>query len=278
MYRRGDDRLAYQAARMLLDQTPGHVGGMMLLLASAGGCGDELTISTALLGVAKHYGRLLAVPEVLEMFDSDLMAPVVGSHTFRAVFAPALRAAQRQTCDASDRELARLVQEALRDASVESVLLAAPVLGEPPVEEGGEGLCLVDVDGELVAALQCGRAYVGGRANDVDIHLAHVSVSRHHFLLEHRRGAWVVKNLSATNRTQVNGRPVDDGWTRLLEGDELRAGKVPLDFVPAESVFPKARTAGVRAERYVPGSCSRTRSMERALPVSSSMSTTTPCR
>src|SRR6185369_10173578 len=168
LFRSGNDRLANQAAKAVLDCAPDHVGGMMLLLATAGGCGDDDTINEALLTISEHYPRLLAIPEVLDLLQSDLMAPVVRSQAFRTVFAPSLRVARGQLCDDADRQMARLVvQEAVRDATVDAALAGAPAFPEPRPDAGG-ALHLVDPStGVSVGSLEGHGEYLLGRAGQI---------------------------------------------------------------------------------------------------------------
>lgn len=236
LFRSGNDRQANQAAKVLLERAPGHVGGMMLMLATAGGCGDEATINEALLAISEHYQRLLAIPEVLDLLQSDLMAPVVRSQAFRTVFAPALRIARGQRCDDADREMARLViQEAVRDATVEAALAGAPLFPEPRPDPGG-ALHLVDQStGTAVGSLDGGGEYTLGRAGIIQVD--HPSVSRRHLELQNREGTWFARNVSRTNPGLLNGLPMGNGWSAIREGDELKLGPVCLGVLAGENVF-----------------------------------------
>src|SRR6185295_1418833 len=161
LFRSGSDLLAHQGARALLERAPGHVGGMMLLLATAGGCGDDQAIEGSLLEISEHYEQLLAIPEVLELLRSDLLAPVVRSRTFRVLFAPALLHADLETREGRGREvMGRLVQEAVRDAAIEAALAEAPLTGTAPVMTG-EAIHVVDMaTGEAVANLRGDRPHL----------------------------------------------------------------------------------------------------------------------
>ena len=236
LFRSGNDRLANQAAKAVLDCAPDHVGGMMLLLATAGGCGDDDTINEALLTISEHYPRLLAIPEVLDLLQSDLMAPVVRSQAFRTVFAPSLRVARGQLCDDADRQMARLVvQEAVRDATVEAALAGAPAFPEPRPDAGG-ALHLVDPStGTSVGSLDGGGEYLLGRAGQIIVD--HPSVSRRHLALTRRGGAWFARNVSRTNPGLLNGLPMGQGWSPIRDGDELKLGRVSLCVVAGENVF-----------------------------------------
>jgi hypothetical protein len=125
--RDGDPHGAYRVARDIAGADPEDLGAVMLLLVAAGGCGDR-AIEESLLVMAGHAEALLGMPEVLEMFESSWLAPVVSSRTFREVFGPALRCAQRRLLDADfDRAATeRQVSEAVGQAAVWNALSRAP--------------------------------------------------------------------------------------------------------------------------------------------------------
>jgi diguanylate cyclase (GGDEF)-like protein len=72
-------------------------------------------------------------------------------------------------------------------------------------------------------------AAVVGRAADVDIRLDHKSVSRHHCRIWRKRHEYWIADLGATNRTCVNGQPVDE--VVLRDGDRLTIGELLLKFL-----------------------------------------------
>ena len=231
LYRRGDDRAAHAAARAVLQVAPDHVGGLMLALAAAGGCGDEEGIELALQAVVGQLDRLLEHSDVVAILDSDLMAPVARSRTFRQSVAPALGRVRRHATDACENEAARQVLEAVRDSSVERALFSAPVL-RPAL--GPAPLRLLDrATGRVVAVLRPGTLYVGGRGSVADIRLDHPSVSRMHFNVQTMESSWVVQNASRTNGTELNGRRIGEAWTLLQDGDTLRVGQLTLEAAAA---------------------------------------------
>lgn len=65
-----------------------------------------------------------------------------------------------------------------------------------------------------------------GRSEESDIFLLDPSVSRKHAIVAVEEGAPVVRDLSSTNGTFVNGDRVKD--RRLVEGDEVTFGKTTL--------------------------------------------------
>jgi hypothetical protein len=69
---------------------------------------------------------------------------------------------------------------------------------------------------------------VVGRHPACDVVLDDLSVSRRHARLTFRDGNWVLCDLSSTNGTRLNGRPVVR--CRLLPGDVLRLGDAPLQI------------------------------------------------
>lgn len=266
LFRSGDVRLAHQAARRILERAPEHVGGMMLLLASAAATGDDLMICAALKSISGQYRRLLAIPEVRELFDGDLLAPVTATWTFRTTFAPALRAVQQLAGDSAGRMLACQVREAIRDAAVDAALLGAPAFRKAPAPRPGHTLSLVEkVSGTVIAAIQGGRACLVGRGDDAAVRLDHPSVSRRHLSLEVRDGAWFVQNLSATNGTLLNGHALGGGWAAVQEGDELRLGDVVLDvlgpghsYALAHAILPALATSRGQTSSLPPFGPNRT--------------------
>jgi len=237
LFRSGEDLAALETARTLLEVCPGHVGGTMLFLAASGACCDDLAIELALRTLLGRLDQLLAIPEVVELLDSDLIAPVVRSRAFRESVAPALGRARRRPGSSAERETARQVLEAVRDASVERALFSAPGFRPAPAAGAGPGaLQLLDrATGRVVAVLQPGRLYVGGRASVADIQLNDPSVSRLHFNVRTIENTWVVQNASRTNGTDLNDQPLSGGWTPIQDGDSLQVGDVWLEAVATRS-------------------------------------------
>jgi len=229
LFRDGDDRQAHQVSKALLEQAPGHLGGMMLLLATAGACGDDQAINDALLEISEYYEQMLLVPEALELFQSQLLAPVVRSHNFRAIFAPALLHADLRMRDGVDREVAsRLIQEATRDAAIEAALANAPLTEAPPVLSG-DAIHLVHLEtGETMASLRGDRSYRVGRDSKAQLYLNDPFVSRQHLEISRLDGVWVAQSLLPTNPSALNGRSLGLMPTPLRHGDELRVGHVAL--------------------------------------------------
>lgn len=237
LFRAGDDRRAHELAGELLDLEPEHAGGMMLLLATAGsggGGGGEAAIISALRRLSLHYDRLLAIPEVVLLLDSDLFAPVVQSRSFQDAFGPELREIQRRTRDDdAARAVAGRLLDTLRDVAVEQALEAAPVFRPSRERSPMQRVQLVEVEsGMPVATLGRGQLYVGGRAPEADILFTNPTVSRLHFSISLEDGAWTLQNLSQ-NGTQLNGGAVGQGGAILQDGDELRVGEMRLDVLDA---------------------------------------------
>jgi hypothetical protein len=61
-----------------------------------------------------------------------------------------------------------------------------------------------------------------GRHPSCDVVVTDLTVSRRHALLNFRDGGWIVRDLSSTNGTRLNGQYV--GRCRLRPGDELGLG------------------------------------------------------
>lgn len=63
-----------------------------------------------------------------------------------------------------------------------------------------------------------------GRAEDADIEINNLAVSRHHAVVEKKEGTFTVKDLDSNNGTFVNGQRIS-GATTLSFGDEIGIGK-----------------------------------------------------
>jgi hypothetical protein len=101
--------------------------------------------------------------------------------------------------------------------------------------------------GDRVVGLPEGRMAVG-RADDADICLALPEVSAHHAELRWDGTQLLMRDLSSTNGTEVNGRRVS-AWTALHDGDRIRWGPVDADVVLARPEPPAASgTAPDRGE------------------------------
>jgi general secretion pathway protein A len=71
-----------------------------------------------------------------------------------------------------------------------------------------------------------------GRGSDCEVVLDHKFLSRHHAVITHEGGAWMLRDLDSTNGTRVNGSRVEC-W-QLADGDEIAIGKHRLVFVCPE--------------------------------------------
>lgn len=110
--------------------------------------------------------------------------------------------------------------------------LRVPADAVPPASGG----LLVVIKGErLGARVELGDApLVIGRGSDADFRIDHRSVSRQHCRLLRDGAGWRVEDLGSTNRTLLNGRPVESA--ALADGDRLSIGETVLKFVHAGSV------------------------------------------
>jgi len=68
-----------------------------------------------------------------------------------------------------------------------------------------------------------------GRADDCDIVIDNLAVSRHHSIIEKREGVFTINDLDSNNGTFVNGQPITEP-TALNFGDEIGLGKHVLVF------------------------------------------------
>jgi hypothetical protein len=68
-----------------------------------------------------------------------------------------------------------------------------------------------------------------GRSRESEIVIDDANVSRQHAELRPRGGAWVISDLSSTNGTRLNGRPVH-GPEVVRPGDEIEVGSSVITF------------------------------------------------
>lgn len=122
------------------------------------------------------------------------------------------------------------LRQVLAGASRQHVLLASsPSASEPVVSarsgchpSAGERLAL-DLAGRHVELLE-GTTLVG-RSRSCDVALGDRQVSRRHMSFSYEHGQLAVKNLSKTNRVQVNGGALARGEScRLRVGDRVKLG------------------------------------------------------
>lgn len=86
---------------------------------------------------------------------------------------------------------------------------------------------LVMKGGEIAFALTS-RATTIGRANENDIVLSDPNISRQHAELERKSGNFLIRDLSSTNGTLVNGQRIQTTW--LSDGDTITLGGIELVF------------------------------------------------
>jgi pSer/pThr/pTyr-binding forkhead associated (FHA) protein len=74
-----------------------------------------------------------------------------------------------------------------------------------------------------------GSKMIVGRAEDCDIVIDNLAVSRHHAIIEKRDNGYFVNDLDSNNGTFINGRKIFES-TSLTFGDEISIGKHVLLF------------------------------------------------
>lgn len=129
-----------------------------------------------------------------------------------------------------------------RDASDETFVDPAASSGSMPVVGSGHLSGVASGDAVLVVrrgpsagaqfVLTAGREVTAGRANDSDIFLDDVTVSRAHAVLEDVSGTWVIRDAGSLNGTYVNRLRVDRHT--LAPGDEVQIGKYRFVFLLGE--------------------------------------------
>ncbi len=76
-----------------------------------------------------------------------------------------------------------------------------------------------------------GMLRIGGKKEN-DVVIADDTVSRHHAVIEEKKGQYVIRDLESTNGTFVDGLRVSEAF--LNEGSIIRLGNTELRFIPVE--------------------------------------------
>lgn len=127
------------------------------------------------------------------------------------------------------------IEEAVRLSPGEIVTLGElelrlqePGREDQPVPEAWLQVLTTTLKGRTVAVKA--PASVVGRSHTADVQLNHPTVSRAHTLLRYHRekGAWMVEDMSSSNRTYLDGVPVSQSI--LLGGERIRVGDVEALF------------------------------------------------
>jgi hypothetical protein len=134
------------------------------------------------------------------------------------------------------RDLAAKVGVRLEDgkARVTMAPRANVPAGAIEIEAGGAALVSKSFRLRTVEGVPPGEIYAIegrsriGRSDDGEIVLLDPSVSRAHAVVEVRAGEAIVRDLSSTNGTYLNGRRIESG--SLQDGDELRFGNTRMLF------------------------------------------------
>ncbi|MFZ3065410.1 MAG: sigma 54-interacting transcriptional regulator [Nitrospirota bacterium] len=71
-----------------------------------------------------------------------------------------------------------------------------------------------------------------GSKKENDVVIADDTVSRHHAVIEEKKGQYIIRDLESTNGTFVNGLQVSEAF--LNEGSIIRLGNTELRFIPVE--------------------------------------------
>ena len=71
-----------------------------------------------------------------------------------------------------------------------------------------------------------------GSKKENDVVIADDTVSRHHAVIEEKKGQYIIRDLESTNGTFVNGLRVSEAF--LNEGSIIKLGNTELRFIPVE--------------------------------------------
>lgn len=105
-----------------------------------------------------------------------------------------------------------------------------------PERPAAGSACVVVIHGEgLGKRMDIGRrAALVGRSADADLHIPHGSVSRRHCELWFDGQRYRLRDLGATNQTQLNDEPVNQAV--LEDGDQITVGETILKFIGGGSI------------------------------------------
>jgi diguanylate cyclase (GGDEF)-like protein len=110
------------------------------------------------------------------------------------------------------------------------------MLSDGPRRSGPRSACVVVIHGEGLgkrADIEDRRVVVG-RSQEADLHIPHKSVSRQHCEIWRDGDNYRIRDMGATNCTQVNDQAVNEG--PLEDGDHITLGESILKFISHSSV------------------------------------------
>ncbi|WP_162312573.1 GGDEF domain-containing protein [Pseudoxanthomonas yeongjuensis] len=110
------------------------------------------------------------------------------------------------------------------------------MLSAGPHRAGPRSACVVVIHGEGLGrrADVDERAVVVGRSQEADLHIPHRSVSRQHCQVWRDGDEYRIRDLQATNPTQVNDQAIEEAV--LVDGDHITLGESILKFISHCSV------------------------------------------
>ena len=110
------------------------------------------------------------------------------------------------------------------------------LLSAGPHRAGPRSACVVVIHGEGLGRRadvdEC--MVVVGRSQEADLHIPHKSVSRQHCRIWRDGDEYRIRDLQATNPTQVNDQPIEEAV--LVDGDHITLGESILKFISHSSV------------------------------------------
>jgi diguanylate cyclase (GGDEF)-like protein len=117
--------------------------------------------------------------------------------------------------------------------------LPTPLIARPPRSGGPETPILrVTAGQDILRFIEIGGTLEIGRDIGCGLSLNDASVSRRHVRVHADADGFLLEDLGSRNGTLLNGQPVESACVRLVAGDRLEVGTVPLrfDFVRADEL------------------------------------------
>jgi type II secretory pathway predicted ATPase ExeA len=196
-------RLRFHLDALSADETPEYIRHR---LAIAEGNADDIFDEDVISSV---HGYTRGVPRLVNTLCDTAMIMAYTSKRKRVT---------RESIDDALAELAWSEPAAPRDTS-DLDELGAESAGRLTISQNGE------VCGQYTLNMQ---SYIIGRSEDCSIVVNSAYLSRHHALLAHDSGGWVISDLNSTNGITVNDRLVRVG--RLKHGDLVGIGNCLMRF------------------------------------------------
>lgn len=92
-------------------------------------------------------------------------------------------------------------------------------------------ICVLSADGNnREISVNIEKTLTVGRAQQNDVYFDDLSMSRYHFIIEHREGHLYIKDNESTSGTFINGERIGMDNTEIISGDTVSAGNTKMIF------------------------------------------------